>query len=91
MTDLIALCVTFRYSNLEPGIVQVPSLSPSQKSKYTILNPEPPANGLGGGGGREVDGRAGSANNVPTTKLDQVPEPKMILFRREQVQWENMF
>ena len=66
---------------------QVPSLSPSQKSKYTILNPDPPSNGLGGGGGgREVEGRAGSANNVPTTKLDQVPDPKMTLFRRDQVQ-----
>jgi len=73
--------------NYDDPVKQVPSLSPSQKSKYTILNPDPPSNGLGGGGGgRDVDGRAGSANNGSTTKLDQVPDPKLTLFRRDQVE-----
>ena len=65
---------------------QAPSLSPSQKTKYTILNPEPPASNGGGGGGREGEGRAGSAAaSTTTTKLDQVPEPKIVLYRRDQV------
>ena len=67
---------------------QAPSLSPSQKTKYTILNPEPPASngGGGGGGGREGEGRAGPATAASTTtKLDQVPEPKIVLYRRDQV------
>ena len=65
--------------------VQAPSLSPSQKTKYTILNPEPPASNGGGGGGREGEGRAGSVGAATTTKLDQVPEPKIVLYRRDQV------
>ena len=39
----------------------------------------------------EVDGRAGSANNGSATKLDQVPDPKMTLFRRDQVSEREKF
>jgi len=72
--------------NYDEPVKQAPSLSPSQKTKYTILNPEPPASNGGGGGGREGEGRAGSAAaSTTTTKLDQVPEPKIVLYRRDQV------
>ena len=59
--------------------LQVPSLSPGQKSKYTVLNPSPARREGGGEEGRKAGG-AGAA------KLDNVPEPKSTLYRRDQVQ-----
>jgi len=59
-------------------VKQSPTLTPKQKSKYTILNPKPDANN---------SGQTSTAHKTATnTKLDQVPEPKVTLFRREQVE-----
>ena len=81
----------FPQTNTKLLLVQAPSLSPSQKTKYTILNPEPPASdGGGGGGGGGGEGRAGSAAAATTTKLDQVPEPKIVLYRRDQVLYKKV-
>jgi len=63
--------------HFDDPVKQCPTLTPKQKSKYTILN-------------KKSDSSVGENNDQIktriTNKLDQVPEPKMTLFRRDQVE-----
>jgi len=64
--------------HFDDPVKQSPTLTPKQKSKYTILNPKTVSS----------DNTQSSPNNKSgtSTKLDQVPEAKLTLFRREQVE-----
>jgi len=59
-------------------VKQSPTLTPKQKAKYTILNPKSEAN--------DAAPNTTLIKNGPSSKLDQVPDPKVTLFRREQVE-----
>eukprot|EP00092_Neocalanus_flemingeri_P004825 GFUD01005193.1.p1 GENE.GFUD01005193.1~~GFUD01005193.1.p1 ORF type:complete len:1167 (+),score=221.51 GFUD01005193.1:109-3609(+) len=65
--------------HFDDPVKQSPSLTPKQKCKYTILNPKNDA-------AADNNGHPGTPNKTSSIKLDQVPEPKMTLFRREQVE-----
>ena len=64
--------------HFDDPVKQSPTLTTKQKSKYTILNPKSEAN--------DVAHTTTPSKNIASTKLDQVPEPKVTLFRREQVE-----
>jgi hypothetical protein len=64
--------------HFDDPVKQSPTLTPKQKLKYTILNPKSETN--------DAAQTTTPTKNVPSTKLDQVPEPKVTLFRREQVE-----
>jgi len=64
--------------HFDDPVKQTPSLTPKQKAKYTILNPKSEGNG---DASNSTPIKASSLN-----KLDQVPDPKVTLFRREQVE-----
>ena len=64
--------------HFDDPVKQSPTLTPKQKSKYTILNPKIETSDAGQ--------TTTPSKNMSSAKLDQVPEPKMTLFRREQVE-----
>jgi len=58
-------------------VKQTPALTQKQKAKYTILNPKTDNNDTS---------NSNPNKNTCLGKLDQVPDPKLTLFRREQVE-----
>ena len=64
-------------------IKQTPSLTPKQKAKYTVLNPKSEVSET-----TSVNNGAapGHSSGSSTYRFEQIPEPKITLFRREQVE-----
>ena len=65
----------------DDAVRQTPNLSEKQKSKYIILTASNPAAGKSSSEPQSASPKAGSAG----AKLDQVPDPRVTLFRRDQV------
>ena len=70
---------TYTYAN---AVRQTQNLPEKQISKYIILSPPNPAVGKSSSEPQSASPKAGSAG----TKLDQVPNPRVTLFRRDQVE-----
>jgi len=64
--------------HFDDPVKQTPSLTPKQKAKYTILNPKSEIN--------DTPSNSPHCKASASCKLDQVPDPKVTLFRREQVE-----
>ena len=70
---------TYTYAN---AVRQTQNLPEKQISKYIILSTSNPAVGQSSSEPQSASPKAGSAG----TKLDQVPDPRVTLFRRDQVE-----
>ena len=66
----------------DDAVRQTPNLSEKQKSKYIILTASNPAAGKSSSEPQSASPKAVSAG----AKLDQVPDPRVTLFRRDQVE-----
>jgi len=64
--------------HFDDPVKQTPSLTLKQRAKYTILNPKSEGN--------DVPSNSPQCKTSASSKLDQVPDPKVTLFRREQVE-----
>jgi len=69
--------------HFDDPIKQTPSLTPKQKAKYTVLNPKSEVSETTSVTNGAAPGHSSGSN---TNRFEQIPEPKLTLFRREQVE-----